>query len=164
MHSGLNKPPASTSTLSCWASCVARLITCVASPFGSTYVTSSGWPLMPPLALVRCTTRSVLTRISAPSMAPTPVTSSITPTLIGAPPGLAAAAAVVGAAAAGAVVGAAAAGAVVAAGAAAAVVGLAAAGAVVGAAAGGVVGAGGVAAGVEHAAKTQASDPKSKAC
>src|SRR5712692_6732795 len=71
---------------------------CVASPFGSTYVTSSGWPLMPPLALVRCTTRSVLTRISAPSMAPTPVTSSMTPTLIGVPLGLAAAAAVVGAA------------------------------------------------------------------
>src|ERR1700738_1178298 len=42
---------------------------------------------MPPLALVRCTTRSVLTRMSAPSMAPTPVTSSMTPTLIGVPVG-----------------------------------------------------------------------------
>src|SRR5437667_5938416 len=152
MHSGLNKPPASTSTLSCWASCVARLMACVASPFGSTYVTSSGWPLMPPLALARCTTRSVLTRISAPSMAPTPVTSSITPTLIGVPLGLAAAAAVVGAAAAGAV------------GAAAVVVGLLCAwgtGVAAGAAAGGALV--GVAAGVLHAARTQASEPTSKA-
>src|SRR5438067_13791700 len=100
---------------------------------------------MPPLALVRWTTRSVLTRISAPSMAPTPVTSSITPTLIGVPVGLVAAA-VVGAAAAGAVVAAAA----------GAVVGLAA-GAVVGAAAAGaVVGAAGVAAGALQAASTQA--------
>src|SRR5438105_11775102 len=134
MHSGLNNPPASTSTLSCWASCVARLMACVASPFGSTYVTSSGWPLMPPLALVRCTARSVLTRISAPSIAPTPVTSSMTPTLIGVPLGADAAAGAV----------------VAAAGAAAAVVGWA--DAVVGAAAagGGLVGAAGVAAGLEH--------------
>src|SRR5712692_9684049 len=115
---------------------------CVASPFGSTYVTSSGCPLIPPLALVRCTTRSVLTRISAPSMAPTPVTSSMTPTLIGDPLGLAAAAVglpcACGADVAGAVVGA--------------------------AAAGGLVGAGGgVAAGDEHAASTQATEPTSKA-
>src|SRR5579859_3386793 len=114
---------------------------------------------MPPLALVRWTTRSVLTRISAPSMAPTPVTSSMTPTLIGVPVGAPAAAGAVVAAAAGADV--AAAGAVVAA-AAGAVVGLA--GAVVGAAAAGAVvggagGAAGVAAGLEHAARTQAIEP-----
>jgi len=84
----------------------------------------------------------------------------MTPTLIGVPLGLAAAAAVVGAAAAGAV-----------GAAAAAVVGLpcacgtdVAAAAVVGAAAGGgLVGAAGVAAGVEHAANTQATEPTSKA-
>src|SRR5438874_9348727 len=93
MHSGLNRPPASTSTLSCCASWVARLIAWVASPLGSTYSTLSGWPLMPPLALVRWTTRSVLMRISAPSIAPTPVTSSMTPTLMGVPVGGAAAAA-----------------------------------------------------------------------
>src|ERR687885_2132159 len=117
---------------------------CVASPLGSTYTTCSGWPLIPPLELVRCTTRSVLMRISAPSIAPTPVTSSMTPTLIGVPVGAAVAAA---------------AGALVAAG--AAVVGLAAAaGAVVGAAAGALVGAGGTAAGlVEHAAITHATVP-----
>src|SRR5258708_11499147 len=109
---------------------------------------------MPPLALVRCTTRSLLTRISAPSMAPTPVTSSMTPTLIGVPVGLAAAAGAVVAAAAGAVV---------AAPAGAAVAGFAAA-AVVGAAAGGaLVGAAGVAAGALHAASTQASEPTSMA-
>src|ERR1700738_2895173 len=45
---------------------------------------------MPPLALARCTASSVLMRMSAPSMAPTPVTSSITPTLIGEPVGAAA--------------------------------------------------------------------------
>ncbi len=114
---------------------------------------------MPPLALVRCTTRSVLTRISAPSMAPTPVTSSMTPTLIGVPVGLAAAAGAVVAAAAGAVL-AAAAGTIVAAAAGAAVAGFAAA-AVVGAAAGGAVV--GVAAGALHAASTQASEPTSMA-
>src|ERR687886_1176631 len=116
---------------------------CVASPLGSTYTTCSGWPLIPPLALVRCTTRSVLMRISAPSIAPTPVTSSITPTLIGVPVGVAAAPGAEVAAAAGALVAAG-----------AAVVGLAAgAGGVVGAAAGALVGAGGAAAGlVEHAA------------
>src|SRR5438067_11445394 len=108
---------------------------------------------MPPLALVRWTTRSVLTRMSAPSMAPTPVTSSITPTLIGVPVGLVAAA----------VVGAAAAGAIVAAPAGAAVAGLATA-AVVGAAAGGaVVRAAGVAAGALQAARTQASEPTNMA-
>src|SRR3954452_17172100 len=48
---------------------------------------------MPPLAFVRCTTRSVLMRMSAPSMAPTPVTSSRTPTVIGVPVGGATAAA-----------------------------------------------------------------------
>src|SRR5919199_1872852 len=48
---------------------------------------------MPPLEFVCCTTSSVLTRIRAPSMAPTPVTSSNTPTLIGLPVGLPAAAA-----------------------------------------------------------------------
>src|SRR3979411_2747696 len=98
---------------------------------------------MPPLAFVRCTTRSVLTRINAPSIAPTPVTSSMTPTLIGVPVGAAAAAGAVVAAAAGALV----------APAAAAVVGLAAGAVVAAAAAGGVVGAaGGVAAGLEQAA------------
>src|SRR5919201_1896542 len=80
----------------------ARLMACVASPLGSTYATLSGWPLMPPLAFVRCTTRSVLMRISAPSIAPTPVTSSMTPTVIGEPVGAAAAAGAVVAAAAGA--------------------------------------------------------------
>src|SRR5438552_12136809 len=98
---------------------------------------------MPPLALVRWTTRSVLTRIRAPSIAPTPVTSSSTPTLMGVPVGAPAAAGAVVAAGAGAVV--AAAGAVVAAAAGAvvapvAVVGSAAAG-VGAAAAGGLVGA-----------------------
>jgi hypothetical protein len=76
-------------------------------------------------------------------MAPTPVTSSMTPTLIGVPVGLAAAAGAVVAAAAGADV---------------------AACAVVDAAAGGaVVGAAGVAAGALHAASTQASEPTSMA-
>src|SRR6266496_2727337 len=115
---------------------------------------------MPPLALVRWTTRSVLTRISAPSMAPTPVTSSITPTLIGVPVGLVAAA----------VVGAAAAGALVAAPAGAAVVGLpgacgtdVAAAAVVGAAAAGaVVGAAGVAAGAVHPPESRRANPRAR--
>src|SRR6185295_8876642 len=46
---------------------------------------------MPPLLLVWSTTSSTEIRSSAPSMAPTPVMSSRTPTLIGVPVGLAAA-------------------------------------------------------------------------
>src|SRR5712691_5755471 len=133
--------------LPCWASWVARLMACVASPFGSTYSTFSGCPLMPPLALARCTTRSVLMRMSAPSIAPTPVTSSMTPTLMGVPVGAAATAGAVVAAAAGAVVAAA-----------AGVVGLAAAaGPVVAGAAGALVAAGGVGEGLVQAATTQAA-------
>src|SRR6476659_7913205 len=55
-------------------------------------MTCRGRPLIPPLAFVCSTTRSVETRIRAPSMAPTPVMSSRTPTLIGLPVGGAAAA------------------------------------------------------------------------
>src|SRR5215216_3296472 len=46
-----------------------------------------GCPLTPPLVLARCTASSALMRIKAPSMAPTPVTSSSTPILIGVPVG-----------------------------------------------------------------------------
>src|SRR5579864_8078065 len=134
---------------------------------------------MPPLELVRWMTRSVLMRMSAPSIAPTPVTSSMTPTLIGVPVGGAAAAAgAVGAAAedvaalgdaaaAGALLGEAAAdGELAAAGETAADGEAAAAGlgaAVVGAAAGGLVAAaGGAAAGVEQAVTTMATLPASE--
>src|SRR4051794_22698577 len=71
-------------------------------------MTWSGWPLMPPVALVCSTTRSVEILRSAPSMAPTPVMSSSTPILIGlrfggaAAPGLGALAGAVAAGAAGA--------------------------------------------------------------
>src|SRR5450631_2982148 len=133
---------------------------------------------MPPLELARWTASSVLMRISAPSIAPTPVTSSMTPILMGEPVGAAAAAeteapTAATVAAAGAGEAAAATGDAAAAGDAAGTEDAAAdgdaagltdaAGAVVAAAASGgavaAAGAGVVAAGLEHAAMTQASPP-----
>ena len=58
-HSELSTAPISTSTLSFWISWVAIWLAWVGSLCGSTYVTWSGWPLMPPAALTCCTARSV---------------------------------------------------------------------------------------------------------
>ena len=48
-------------------------------------MTWRGRPLIPPVELIWSTARSVEIRISAPSIAPTPVMSSSTPILIGLP-------------------------------------------------------------------------------
>src|SRR5579859_3981878 len=117
---------------------------------------------MPPDEFVRWTTRSVLIRISAPSIAPTPVTSSSTPTLIGVPVGAAVAGLGEGTAAGDALGEAEAAG--DATGDAAAALGLGAAGAAVGAATGGAeAGTGAAGDGLEHAAITQPSVATNKA-
>src|SRR5258708_35020982 len=84
-HSLLSTPPTSTSTPCCWTSCWASVTASVGCAWGSAYTTCSGWPWMPPEALIWATARSVFARISAPSTAVSGALSSSTPILMGVP-------------------------------------------------------------------------------